>query len=184
MIKTLLAQVKEFKKASFLTPVFMILEVVVETMIPLVMADMIDNGVEAGNISYLYRKGAIMALLAVAGLVTGAYASSGFARNLRKAMYTNIQTFSFSNIDKFSTASLITRLTTDVTNLQNAYQMILRMCTRAPASLICAMAMAFMINARVASIYLIAVIFLGCFLVFIMKKYMHVFLESAGLVRT
>lgn len=120
MIKTLLAQVKEFKKASFLTPVFMILEVVVETMIPLVMADMIDNGVEAGNISYLYRKGAIMALLAVAGLVTGilggkygAYASSGFARNLRKAMYTNIQTFSFSNIDKFSTASLITRLTTD-----------------------------------------------------------------------
>ena len=184
MIKTLLAQVKEFKKASFLTPVFMILEVVVETMIPLVMADMIDNGVETGNISYLYRKGAIMALLAVAGLVTGilggkygAYASSGFARNLRKAMYTNIQTFSFSNIDKFSTASLITRLTTDVTNLQNAYQMILRMCTRAPASLICAMAMAFMINARVASIYLIAVIFLGCFLVFIMKKATKYFRE-------
>ena len=184
MIKTLLAQVKEFKKASFLTPVFMILEVVVETMIPLVMADMIDNGVEAGNISYLYRKGAIMALLAVAGLVTGilggkygAYASSGFARNLRKAMYTNIQTFSFSNIDKFSTASLITRLTTDVTNLQNAYQMILRMCTRAPASLICAMAMAFMINAKIASIYLIAVIFLGCFLVFIMKKATKYFQE-------
>ena len=177
MIKTLLAQVKEFKKASFLTPVFMILEVVVETMIPLVMADMIDNGVEAGNISYLYRKGAIMALLAVAGLVTGilggkygAYASSGFARNLRKAMYTNIQTFSFSNIDKFSTASLITRLTTDVTNLQNAYQMILRMCTRAPASLICAMVMAFLINAKLASIYLIAVIFLGACLIFIMRK--------------
>ena len=177
MIKTLLAQVKEFKKASFLTPVFMILEVVVETMIPLVMADMIDNGVEAGNISYLYRKGAIMALLAVAGLVTGilggkygAYASSGFARNLRKAMYTNIQTFSFSNIDKFSTASLITRLTTDVTNLQNAYQMILRMCTRAPASLICAMVMAFLINAKLASIYLVAVIFLGGCLIFIMQK--------------
>ena len=184
MIKTLLAQVKEFKKASFLTPVFMILEVVVETLIPFVMADMIDNGVEAGNVSYLYRKGAIMALLAVAGLVTGilggkygAYASSGFARNLRKAMYTNIQTFSFSNIDKFSTASLITRLTTDVTNLQNAYQMILRMCTRAPASLICAMAMAFMINAKIASIYLIAVIFLGCFLVFIMKKATKYFQE-------
>lgn len=184
MIKTLLAQVKEFKKASFLTPVFMILEVVVETLIPLVMADMIDHGVEAGNISYLYQRGAIMALLAVAGLVTGvlggkygAYASSGFARNLRKAMYTNIQTYSFSNIDKFSTASLITRLTTDVTNLQNAYQMILRMCTRAPASLICAMAMAFMINARVASIYLIAVIFLGCFLVFIMRKATKYFQE-------
>ena len=184
MIKTLLAQVKEFKKASFLTPVFMILEVVVETLIPLVMADMIDHGVEAGNISYLYQRGAIMALLAVAGLITGvlggkygAYASSGFARNLRKAMYTNIQTYSFSNIDKFSTASLITRLTTDVTNLQNAYQMILRMCTRAPASLICAMAMAFMINARVASIYLIAVIFLGCFLVFIMRKATKYFQE-------
>ena len=184
MIKTLLAQVKEFKKASFLTPVFMILEVVVETLIPLVMADMIDHGVEAGNISYLYQRGAIMALLAVAGLITGvlggkygAYASSGFARNLRKAMYTNIQTYSFSNIDKFSTASLITRLTTDVTNLQNAYQMILRMCTRAPASLICAMAMAFMINARIASIYLIAVIFLGCFLVFIMRKATKYFQE-------
>ena len=184
MIKTLLVQVKEFKKASFLTPVFMILEVVVETLIPLVMADMIDYGVEAGNISYLYQRGAIMALLAVAGLVTGvlggkygAYASSGFARNLRKAMYTNIQTYSFSNIDKFSTASLITRLTTDVTNLQNAYQMILRMCTRAPASLICAMAMAFMINARIASIYLIAVIFLGCFLVFIMRKATKYFQE-------
>ena len=184
MIKTLLAQVKEFKKASFLTPVFMILEVVVETLIPLVMADMIDHGVEAGNISYLYQRGAIMALLAVAGLVTGvlggkygAYASSGFARNLRKAMYTNIQTYSFSNIDKFSTASLITRLTTDVTNLQNAYQMILRMCTRAPASLICAMAMAFMINAGIASIYLIAVIFLGCFLVFIMRKATKYFQE-------
>ena len=184
MIKTLLAQVKEFKKASFLTPVFMILEVVVETLIPLVMADMIDHGVEAGNISYLYQRGAIMALLAVAGLITGvlggkygAYASSGFARNLRKAMYTNIQTYSFSNIDKFSTASLITRLTTDVTNLQNAYQMILRMCTRAPASLICAMAMAFMINARIASIYLIAVIFLGCFLVFIMRKATKYFRE-------
>ena len=184
MIKTLLAQVKEFKKASFLTPVFMILEVVVETLIPLVMADMIDHGVEAGNISYLYQRGAIMALLAVAGLVSGvlggkygAYASSGFARNLRKAMYTNIQTYSFSNIDKFSTASLITRLTTDVTNLQNAYQMILRMCTRAPASLICAMAMAFMINARIASIYLIAVIFLGCFLVFIMRKATKYFQE-------
>ena len=176
MIKTLLAQVKEFKKASFLTPVFMILEVVVETLIPLVMADMIDHGVEAGNISYLYQRGAIMALLAVAGLITGvlggkygAYASSGFARNLRKAMYTNIQTYSFSNIDKFSTASLITRLTTDVTNLQNAYQMMLRMMMRAPASMICAMVMAFMINARLASIYLVAVVILGVILFFIIR---------------
>ena len=177
MLKTLLAQVREFKKASFLTPVFMILEVVVETLIPLAMASMIDNGVETGNIGHIYRTGALMAVLAVAGLVTGvlggkygALASTGFARNLRKAMYTNIQTFSFSNIDKFSTAGLITRLTTDVTNLQNAYQMILRMCTRAPASLICAMSMAFFINAKLASVYLIAVIFLGIALFCILQK--------------
>ena len=177
MLKTLLAQVREFKKASFLTPVFMILEVVVETLIPLAMASMIDNGVETGNIGHIYRMGALMAVLAAAGLVTGvlggkygALASTGFARNLRKAMYTNIQTFSFSNIDKFSTAGLITRLTTDVTNLQNAYQMILRMCTRAPASLICAMSMAFFINAKLASVYLIAVIFLGIALFCILQK--------------
>ena len=184
MIKTLLSQVKEFKKASFLTPVFMILEVVVETMIPVAMARMIDNGVEKGNMSYIYRVGAVMAVLAIAGLIAGflggkygALASSGFARNLRKAMYTNIQTFSFSNIDKFSTAGLITRLTTDVTNLQNAYQMILRMCTRAPASLICAMTMAFLINARLASVYLIAVIFLGFVLVMILRRATRYFQE-------
>lgn len=177
MLKTLAAQVKEFKKASFLTPVFMILEVLFETLIPLVMASIIDNGVEKGDIGHIYRMGILMAFLALMGLFTGvmggkygAYASTGFARNLRKAMYTNIQTFSFSNIDKYSTAGLITRLTTDVTNLQNAYQMILRMCTRAPASLICAMSMAFFINARLASIYLIAVIFLGICLVFILRK--------------
>ena len=184
MIKTLLSQVKEFKKASFLTPVFMILEVVVETMTPVAMALMIDNGVEKGNMSYIYRVGAVMAVLAIAGLIAGflggkygALASSGFARNLRKAMYTNIQTFSFSNIDKFSTAGLITRLTTDVTNLQNAYQMILRMCTRAPASLICAMTMAFLINARLASVYLIAVIFLGFALVMILRRATRYFQE-------
>ena len=105
MLKTLLAQVKEFKKASFLTPVFMILEVVVETLIPLAMASMIDNGVETGNIGHIYRMGALMAVLAVAGLITGilggkygALASTGFARNLRKAMYTNIQTFPFPTL--------------------------------------------------------------------------------------
>ena len=145
---------------------------------------MIDNGVEKGNMSYIYRVGAVMAVLAIAGLIAGflggkygALASSGFARNLRKAMYTNIQTFSFSNIDKFSTAGLITRLTTDVTNLQNAYQMILRMCTRAPASLICAMTMAFLINARLASVYLIAVIFLGFALVMILRRATRYFQE-------
>lgn len=175
MLKTLLGQVKEFKKDSLLTPLFMILEVLLETMIPLIMASIIDNGVEAGDIGHICRMGAVMAVLALLGLLTGvlggkygARASTGFARNLRKSMYENIQTFSFSNIDKYSTAGLITRLTTDVTNLQNAYQMILRMCTRAPASLICAMTMAFLVNARLASIYLIAVIFLGAVLVYIM----------------
>lgn len=175
MLKTLLAQVREFKKDSLLTPLFMILEVLMETMIPLVMASIIDNGVEKGDIRHICYMGVLMAVLALLGLLTGvlggkygARASTGFARNLRKAMYENIQTFSFSNIDKYSTAGLITRLTTDVTNLQNAYQMILRMCTRAPASLICAMTMAFLVNARLASIYLVAVIFLACVLLYIM----------------
>lgn len=184
MLKTLLAQVREFKKASFLTPFFMILEVLFETLIPLVMASIIDKGVETGDIGHIYRMGALMGVLALMGLYTGvmggkygAKASTGFARNLRKAMYTNIQTYSFSNIDKYSTAGLITRLTTDVTNLQNAYQMILRMCTRAPASLICAMAMAFLINAKLASIYLVAVIFLGFFLFMILRKASKCFQE-------
>lgn len=184
MLKTLLAQVREFKKASFLTPFFMILEVLFETLIPLVMASIIDKGIETGDIGHIYRMGALMGVLALMGLYTGvmggkygAKASTGFARNLRKAMYTNIQTYSFSNIDKYSTAGLITRLTTDVTNLQNAYQMILRMCTRAPASLICAMTMAFLINAKLASIYLVAVIFLGFFLFMILRKASKCFQE-------
>ena len=161
MIKTLAGQIKEFKKASILTPVFMILEVLFEMMIPLLMASIIDNGVEKGDIGHICKVGIAMAVLALCGLWAGvmggkygARASTGFARNLRRAMYENIQNFSFSNIDKFSTAGLITRLTTDVTNLQMAYQMLLRMFTRAPASLICAMVMAFTINAKLASIYL------------------------------
>ena len=177
MIKTLLSQVREFKKSSFLTPFYMILEVLFEMFIPLVMASIIDKGVGNGDIGHIYRMGLVMAFLALMGLITGilggkygARASTGFARNLRKAMYANIQTFSFSNIDKFSTAGLITRLTTDVTNLQNAYQMVLRMCTRAPASLITAMVMAFLINAKLASIYLLAVIFLGTCLILILRK--------------
>ncbi|MBR2257344.1 MAG: ABC transporter ATP-binding protein [Blautia sp.] len=184
MLKTLMSQIKEYKRASILTPVFMILEVVVDTLMPLVMASLIDGGVEVGNIGHIIRMGLIMACLAGAGLATGvlggkygALASTGFARNLRIAMYTNIQTFSFSNIDKFSTAGLITRLTTDVTNLQNAYQMLLRMCTRAPMNLICAMSMAFFINARIASIYLAAVIFLAVFLSFMMRRATKYFRE-------
>lgn len=177
MVKTILKQVKEFKKDSLLTPVFMILEVILETLIPLLMAAIIDNGVEKGDMNYIYKVGGCMIILAVFGLATGmlggkfgASASTGLARNLRKAMFENIQTYSFSNIDKFSTAGLVTRLTTDVTNVQNAYQMILRMCARAPFSMICAMVMAFMINAKLASVYLIAVILLGGSLMFIMVK--------------
>ena len=184
MLKTLGAQIKEFKKDSFLTPVFMILEVLMETIIPLMMASIIDNGVEAGDIHHIYVMCGCMVIVACSSLFAGtmggkygARASAGFARNLRKAMYDNIQTFSFSNIDKFSTAGLVTRLTTDVTNLQNAYQMLLRMCVRAPISLICAMIMAFFINARLASVYLIAVIVLGMILAIITVRAHHYFME-------
>ena len=168
MLKVLGAQIKEFKKDSILTPVFMILEVIMEMIIPLLMKSIIDEGVNAGNLNHIYKIGGLMVLMALIGLWAGlmgakygARASTGFARNLRKAMFENIQTYSFSNIDKYSTSSLITRLTTDVTNLQNAYQMVLRMAMRAPASMIIAMVMAFLINARLASIYLVAVVFLG-----------------------
>lgn len=185
MLKTLGAQIKEFKKDSLLTPVFMILEVIMETIIPLMMASIIDDGVEAGNMQHIYVMGACMVGVACVSLFSGfmggkygAKASTGFARNLRKAMYENIQTFSFSNIDKFSTAGLVTRLTTDVTNLQNAYQMLLRMCIRAPFSLICAMIMAFFISPKLASIYLIAVIILGVILAFITVNAHHYFTEA------
>ena len=142
MLKTLMGQVKEFKADSIKTPLCMILEVAMEMVIPLLMASIIDDGVEAGDMQHIIKIGCFMVVAAAiglwAGLMGGKYgarASAGFARNLRDAMYENIQTFSFSNIDKFSTAGLVTRMTTDVTNMQNAYQMILRMCTRAPASL-------------------------------------------------
>ena len=177
MIRTLLKEVKEFKKASLATPLFMILEVMMEMVIPFLMASIIDEGVNAGNLDHIYKVGAVMVVAAGIGLLAGiaggrfgAKASAGFARNLREAMFNNIQTFSFSNIDKYSTAGLVTRLTTDVTNIQNSYQMLLRMFTRAPASLICAMAMAFYINARLASIYLAAVLVLGVILFIIMNN--------------
>ena len=176
MLKTLAAQIKEFKRDSILTPIFMILEVLMETLIPFLMASIIDNGVNKGDIHHIYVVGAWMVVAACfslfAGIMGGKYgarASTGFARNLRKSMFENIQTFSFANIDKYSTAGLVTRMTTDVTNLQNAYQMILRMCTRAPASLICAMAMSFFISPKLASVYLIAVILLGGVLAIIIR---------------
>lgn len=177
MLKVLGAQIKEFKKDSIITPLFMILEVIMEMIIPLLMASIIDEGVNAGNMNHILKIGGVMIVVAIIGLFAGlmgakfgARASTGFARNLRKAMFDNIQTYSFSNIDKYSTSSLITRLTTDVTNIQNSYQMILRMAMRAPASMIIAMVMAFSINARLASIYLVAVIFLACMIGLIVPR--------------
>ena len=177
MIKTLAAHIKEYKKASIATPFFMILEVIMETLIPFLMATLVDDGINKGNLNHVYRIGALMLVFAVIGLFAGlmggkygAKASAGFAKNLRTDMYNNIQTFAFSNIDKFSTAGLVTRLTTDVTNVQNAYQMLLRMCMRAPVTIICAMAMSFYYNTKIASIYLIVVILLGGVLAIIISR--------------
>ena len=176
-VKRVMQEIGEFKTPSILTPIMMIGEVVVETLIPLLMASIIDDGINKGDMRHILFIGAGMLGLALAGLffgvmggVYGAKASTGFARNIRRAMFTNIETFSFSNIDRFSTSGLVTRLTTDVTNVQNAYQMTLRMFVRAPFSMIVAMTMAFIINARIASIYLVAVILLAIFLFFIMKR--------------
>ena len=182
MLKTLGAQIKEYKWASIATPVFMLLEVAVDTIIPLLMASIIDNGVKMGDTRHIYIMGVWMIVAALFGLLTGclgakygAKAAMGFGKNLRAAMFRNIQTFSFANIDRFSSASLVTRMTTDVTNIQNAYMMLLRMAMRAPASIICAMAMSFFISPRLATIYLIAVIVLGALLLFISKAAMKYF---------
>lgn len=182
MLKTLGAQIKEYKWASIATPVFMLLEVAVDTIIPLLMASIIDNGVNKGDTSHIYIMGVWMIVAALFGLLTGclgakygAKAAMGFGKNLRAAMFRNIQTFSFANIDRFSSASLVTRMTTDVTNIQNAYMMMLRMAMRAPASIICAMAMSFFISPRLATIYLIAVIVLGALLLFISMAAMKYF---------
>ena len=185
MIKTLAAQIKEYRTVSIITPIFMILEVVFEMLIPFLMASIIDDGVEAGNMQHIYAVGAVMVAAALCGLFCGvmggkygARASTGFAKNLRQAMFENIQTFSFASLDKFSTAGLVTRLTTDVTNMQMAYQMILRICFRAPVSMICAMAMAFLINAQLAGIYLVAVILLAAVLFFIIRGAMKYFKQA------
>ena len=184
MVRTLAAQVREFKRVSLITPVCMIVEVLMEMLIPLLMASIVDKGVNAGNMSHIYRIGGLMVIVALAGLAAGllggifaAKASTGFARNLRRAMFENIQTFSFANIDRFSVAGLVTRLTTDVTNVQNAYQMLLRMAFRAPMTLIIAMTMALLINRRLASIYLAAVVFLAFVAVFIISKANRYFRE-------
>ena len=186
MVKTLAKHIKGFVKESVMTPLFMILEVVMETIIPLLMASMIDDGISKGNMNHILFIGLLMIGCAVVGLfagimggVYGAKASAGFARNLRMAMFENIQTFSFANIDKYSTAGLVTRMTTDVSNMQMTYQMLLRMCFRAPFSLICAMTMTLIINAELASVYLVAILFLaiviGILLKFTYKYFIQVF---------
>ena len=177
MIKTLGKELKEYKLVSVLTPLCMIGEVAAEMIIPKLMGKIVDNGVYGENMAYIFRVGILMLIIALFGLAAGlggAYygskASTGLAKNLRKAMFDNIQTFSFSNIDKFSTSGLVTRLTTDVTNIQNAYMMLLRMAMRAPATVIGAMIMSFMINPRLATIYLVAVGILAIFMALIMSK--------------
>lgn len=186
MVKTLMAHIKEYKLPSILTPICMILEVIFETIIPICLGMIVDNGIQNSDMGYVYKMGGVMVILAALGLfsgigggIFGATASTGFARNIRKAMYDNIQTFSFSNIDKFSTAGLVTRMTTDVTNVQNAYQMILRMCFRAPFSMLISMVAAFLISPRIASIYMIATIVLAIIVIIIasttMKHFRAVF---------
>ena len=182
MIKKLAGQIKQYKKETILTPVFASLEVVMETLMPIVMAKIIDNGIEAGNMSYVYKCGGVMVLMAFLSLTFGvvagrlaATASTGFSYNLRQSMYENIQTFSFSNIDKFSTASLVTRMTTDVTNVQNAFQMIIRMCVRAPMTLLCSLVMAVIICPKLSLLFVVAAIFLFGVLMTITKMVMPLF---------
>ena len=184
MIKRILQEVKEYRKASFLAPIFMVGEVVLEISLPFLMSFIIDKGVSQGDMTEVTKYGVIMIVAAFGSLFCGAmsgkyaaYASAGFAKNLRRAMFYNIQDFSFHNIDKFSTAGRVTRLMTDVTNIQNAYQMVLRMCVRAPLTLVCAMAMTFVINAELSMVFLYAIAFLGIVLIFIMKFAHPIFLQ-------
>lgn len=177
MIKKLLRSVREYKKASLVTPLFVALEVVMEVLIPFFMAGLIDVGLEQADLPYTLRMGIFLVAAAILSLGFGvasghfaANASAGFAKNLRRDMFHHIQTFSFSNLDKFSTASLVTRLTTDVTNVQNAYQMIIRVLIRGPLMLIFALIMAMGINLKLSLVFLAAIPFLGAGLLFIALK--------------
>ncbi len=183
MLKKLLENVREYKKDSILTPIYVILEVIMEVIIPLLMARIVDVGLANGNINYVVKVGMIMLLASFLGLYfgmisgkTAARASTGFSKNLRRAMYDKIQTYSFSNIDKFSTSGLVTRLTTDITNVQNAYQMCIRVLVRAPIMMISALIMSFYINSELAIIFLCAIVFLGVILYFIMTR-AHVYFQ-------
>lgn len=181
-MKIILAQLKQYKKASILAPCFTALEVLMEVLLPFITARIIDEGMQEGNMQKICVYGGIMVAMAAVSLVSGAMAgsyaanaSSGLACNLRQAVYDKIQTFSFSNIDKFSTAGLVTRMTTDVTNIQNAYQMCIRVAVRAPLMLVCSMTMSFLINARLSLIFLAAILFLSCVLGVIMVSVSKVF---------
>jgi ATP-binding cassette subfamily B protein len=184
MIKRLLKCVRQYRRATALTPLFMVGEVSMETLLPRLMADFIDRGVNAGDVAHIWRAGGILllcALLAMAfGVASGscaAAASAGFARNLRHDMYYNVQTFSFSNIDRFSAASLVTRMTTDVSNVQNAFQMMIRMAVRSPAMLVMSFSMAFSVSARLSLVFLAAVPVLGLGMYFIVSRVHPIFLR-------
>ncbi len=184
MIRTLFSQLKEYRTASLLSPLFTALEVIMEILIPFIIAELIDKGIEAGNIHEIYYYGVIMLIMAFFSLAFGvlagrfvAKAFSGFACNLREGMYANIQTFSFANIDKYSTAGLVTRMTTDVTNVQNAYQMVLRIAVRSPLMLICSLVMCFVISPQLSSIFFVAIVILAAALIFIMMRTTKIFTE-------
>lgn len=177
MFGKLLKSVREYKRDSFSAPIFVTFEVIMEVIIPYIMADLIDNGIDAGNMNYILKLGIALTISCVLSLTFGALAgkyaaraSAGFAKNLRKDMFYNVQKFSFSNIDKFSTSSIVTRLTTDITNVQNAYMMIIRSAIRAPLMLIFALVMAFGINHKLSMVFLVAVPVLGVGLYVIMTS--------------
>ena len=177
MIKRLLQEVKQYKKSSILTPLFMVGEVTMEMMLPFLMSFIIDQGVNKGDMAAVAKFGGLMLVCAFVSLVCGtlsgwhaAHASSGFVKNLREAMFESIQKFSFSNIDKFSTSGLVTRMMTDASNVQHAYQMILRMCVRSPLTLIVSFCMTVYISPKMAMIFLGAMVFLGCILALITSK--------------
>lgn len=181
-MRTVLRYVKNYKKDSFLTILFTVLEVFMEVLLPFVTSYIIDKGIEAGNINNVYKFGGLMLVMAALSLVFGALggkyvasASSGFAANLRKGIYDKVQTFSFANIDRFSTPSLVTRMTTDITNIQNAYMMTLRIATRAPLTLLFSMIMCFFINVKISAVFLCAIVLLGVVLIIIVKASLKYF---------
>lgn len=177
MTKTLLGSLREYKKGSILTILLSVLEAAFEILIPLRMADLIDQGIEPGEMAAVWKLGTIILVFAVLQLLTGvlsahvaAKTSVGFSANLRQDMYDNVQTFAFSNIDKFSTASIVTRLTTDVTNIQNAYQMLIRMAVRGPVMLVFSMIVSFRINTTIALIFLAVIPIMAVLLLLIIRK--------------